>query len=253
MFEDDEGGGLIILDNADESFTMAVEEEEEEMVEGFNQYDSKGAELMSGAGGEMDKAAQPLSDSQQQQQQQQQVKIIQLFTPEMVTPLPAPSTPFQQQGSTGEAARLESWASSSSMLSQMGEAEGAGEAGARPAASAARGDPANTLSLSGSCMELRKAYKALEESILGVFGKAASAVEVGEADEAEVLSRLHVLNSSCDELRVIVQRKKDILAVERALVRRTDRERQDNPQDFCQAQAENLCLSRSMFQKVLLQ
>jgi hypothetical protein len=249
MFEDDEGGGLIILDNAEESFIMAGEEEEE-VVEGFNQYDSKGPEMFSGVGGEKEKAAQPLSASQQQQQQ---VKIIQLFTPEMVTPLPAPSTPFQQQGSTGDAARLESWASSSSMSSQVGEAEGAGEAGARTAASAARGDPANTLSLSGSCVELRKAYKALEESILGVFGKAASAVEVGEADEAEVLSRLHVLNSSCDELRVIVQRKKDILAVERALVRRTDRERQDNPQDFCQAQAENLCLSRSMFQKVLLQ
>ena len=120
-------------------------------------------------------------------------------------------------------------------------------------AGAVRGDPANILSLTGSCVELRKAYKALEESILGVFGKAASAVEVGEADEADVLSRLHALNASCDELRVIVQRKKDILAVERALVRRTERELQDNPQDFCQTQAENLCLSRSMFQKVLLQ
>mmetsp|Transcript_3427 Transcript_3427/g.5867 ORF Transcript_3427/g.5867 Transcript_3427/m.5867 type:complete len:257 (+) Transcript_3427:3-773(+) len=117
-------------------------------------------------------------------------------------------------------------------------------------------DP-NEQSLKAKSQDLIRIYNELEEKVRALMVTSLNSKGAhgpsGPLEEAEgaCFTKLSELNAICDQLRRIAQRKLDVLAVEKVLVRRDEQEQQEDPQDVVKGKAEALCVSRSGFQKVV--
>mmetsp|Transcript_9922 Transcript_9922/g.18296 ORF Transcript_9922/g.18296 Transcript_9922/m.18296 type:complete len:214 (-) Transcript_9922:29-670(-) len=115
----------------------------------------------------------------------------------------------------------------------------------------AKGDP-NMFSLSACSKDLAKSFDELETSVTHLLKLPEHDTSKEDELVSDCLLKLKELNGVCDQLSRLVARKKDILAVERVLLKRTEDNMDENPQVYVETQVENLWVSRSEFQKVLL-